>query len=330
MGRSPGWLGMVAEPHDPSRPTSTNQRGGCHVARILAAPRHATALTVRPLTEQDVPAAQQVAHNSLREAGKRFGWEMPELDNATRARGERRIRHCLAHDPEGAFVAEVEGSVAGVGLATVRGGQWFLSLLAVSTPLQGQGTGGRLLEATMQTLRGPGVICASDDPKALRRYHCAGFELQPTYEAKGALDRSRLRRAQGVREGSYDADRGLVEDVATALRGAPHGPDIDFFSDQGSALLVTDTAEGRGYVVCRETGPAVLGATTEEAAAKLLTAALANASDHEVTVGWLTARQQWALDVLLDAHLALRPRGSRCLRGELGPMAPYIPSGALG
>ena len=289
-----------------------------------------TAVKVRPLTQEDIPAAQEVAHNSLREAGTHYGWEMPELDATARARGERRIRHCLAHDPESAFVADLDGEVVGVGLATVRGDQWFLSLLTVTTELQGQGAGRALLEATMGALRGPGVICASDDPKALRRYRSAGFSLHPTYEAKGPIDRSRLRRVTGVREGSYDRDRDLVEEVGSALRGAPHGPDIDYYADGGLALFVTDTPAGRGYVVCRETGPGVLGATTEEAASRLLWTALANATDQEAMVGWVTCHQQWALDVLLDAHLSVRPRGSRCLRGDLGAMAPYIPSGALG
>lgn len=285
---------------------------------------------VRPLVDDDVPAAQEVAHSALREAGKRYGWTMPELDEVTRARGEQRIRHCLAHDPDGAFVADVAGEVVGVGLATVRTNQWFLSLLTISTALQGQGAGRQLLEATMGTLRGPGAICASDDPKALRRYRSAGFALQPTYEAKGALDRSRLPRVTGVREGSYDGDRDLVEEVGTALRKAPHGPDMDFYAEGGLPLYVTDTPAGRGYVLCRDAGPSLLGATTEEAASRLLWTALAETTEDEVTVAWLTSNQQWALDVVLDAHLALRPRGSRCLRGDLGPMAPYIPNGALG
>lgn len=289
-----------------------------------------TVVKVRSLKAPDIPKAQEVAHNALREAGKRYGWTMPELDEHVRARAEHRIRHCLAHDPEGAFVAEARGEVVGVGLATVRAGQWFLSLLAVNTELQGKGAGRQLLDATLRTLQGPGAICASDDPKALRRYRSAGFALQPTYEANGALDRSRLRSVRGVREGSYDDDRDLVEEVGTALRGAPHGPDIDFYAQQGLPLLLTDTPGGRGYAVCRESGPAVLGATTEEAASTLLWAALAATTQEEVTVGWLSARQQWALDVVLDARLALHPRGSRCLRGELGPMAPYIPNGALG
>jgi len=290
-----------------------------------------TGVTIRQLTEQDIPAAQQVSYDALREAGQQYGWTMPELDEISRARSEQRIRHCLTHDPDGAFVAELAGEIVGTGLATVRGDQWFLSLLAVSTQLQGQGAGRQLLEATMRTLHGPGVICASDDPKALRRYRSAGFELQPVYEARGVVDRSRLRSVAGVRQGSYDADRDLVEEVATALRGAPHGPDIDFFADMGLELFVIDSGAGRGYVVCREAGPAVLGATSDEAASQLLWTALAHSKTQgEVTVGWLSARQQWALDVLLETHLAVRPRGSRCLRGGVGPMAPYVPNGAFG
>lgn len=46
-------------------------------------------------------------------------------------------------------------------------------------------------------------------------------------------------------------------------------------------------------------------------------------------VNFLTGAQQWALPVLLDAGLALRPDGPVCHRGATGPLTPYIPSGAF-
>jgi hypothetical protein len=47
-------------------------------------------------------------------------------------------------------------------------------------------------------------------------------------------------------------------------------------------------------------------------------------------VPWLTAGQQWGLQVAHSARLRLRPSGSLCVRGPLGPMSPYLPCGAYG
>ena len=47
-----------------------------------------------------------------------------------------------------------------------------------------------------------------------------------------------------------------------------------------------------------------------------------------VNVDFLTAGQDWALPVCLAARLPLSPDGPMFAGGQLGPLAPYIPSGA--
>jgi hypothetical protein len=47
-----------------------------------------------------------------------------------------------------------------------------------------------------------------------------------------------------------------------------------------------------------------------------------------VSVDFLTAGQDWALPVILDARLQLSPDGPMFAGGALGPMTPYVPSGA--
>ena len=286
---------------------------------------------VRPLRIYDVAAAQAAAYNALRDAGKNYGWEMPELDDESRQRGQRRISHALTHDPEGSFVADRDGEIVGVALATRRGPLWFLSLLAVSTSVQSQGIGRRLLDASMRTLDGMGALCASSDPKALRRYRRAGFDLIPAYQATGTIDRSVIPIADGVRPGSYDDDRDFVEDIALFQRGAPHGPDLEYFQTLGNTLFVADTSAGRGYVVCVPHGVAVLGATSPEVAARLMWTAIAEAT-KPLELMWISHDQQWAVDVALDARLSLRLGGSRCVRSHpgMGPMSPYLPSGVWG
>lgn len=284
---------------------------------------------IRPLRSDDIGETQDVAFSSLRDAGRRYGWEMPEPTEESRARGRRRIAHALEHDPDGAFVAERDGHIAGVALATRRGPLWFLSLLAVDTALQAAGVGKRLLETSMQTLDQAGALCASSDPKALRRYRRAGFTLIPSYVAEGTPDRRALPALPEVREGSWTNDRDLVEDVARIQRGATHGPDLDFFAVLDRRLLVEDSPAGRGYAVCGEAGVFVLAATACDVAQRLLWASLAQ-TIKPVEVDWISHDQQWAVDVALDARLALRPLGSRCVQGPCGPMSPYLPSGLWG
>ncbi|MDQ1701879.1 MAG: hypothetical protein QOF57_1131 [Frankiaceae bacterium] len=289
-----------------------------------------TEVLIRPLAERDVEHTWDMAHTALQTAGREYGWHMPDADDLMRRRGRQRLAHMLVHDPEGSWVAEQGGEVIGIGAATRRGPLWFLSLLTVATHVQSRGVGRRLLDATLQTLGPAGAICASDDPKALRRYRLAGFDLQPRYEAKGVLDRSAVPAIQGVRLGSYDDDRDFVEDIATRLRTAAHGVDLDFFAATDRPLFVTDTAAGRGYVTCTESGVGVLGATTPAAARSLLWTALAEATADEVGLLWLRHDQSWAIDAALEARLSMSPRGSFATFGAIGPMSPYIPSGALG
>ena len=289
-----------------------------------------TDVLIRPLAERDTEHTWELAHHSLKTAGKSYGWVMPELDDASRANGRARLRHFLAHDPDGSWIAESDGKVVGIGAATRRGPLWFLSLLTVSPHVQALGIGKRLLDATMQTMASAGALAASDDPKALRRYRLAGFDLQPRYSAKGVLDRALLPAVEGVREASYDDDREFVEAIATQQRTTGHGPDLELFAETGRRLFVTDTPGGRGYVVTGETGVAVLGATTPAAARALLWTALAESTADEALLMWLRPDQTWAIDVALEARLSLSPHGSFATRGPVGPMSPYIPNGAFG
>lgn len=287
-------------------------------------------VAIRPLTDADVPAAQEMSYAALSVAGQRYGWDMPELDETRRERGRVRIQHCLAHDPHGAFVADREGEIVGIALATRRGPLWFLSLLSIRTDLQNQGIGRRLLEASMGTLEHAGMICASDDPKALRRYRTAGFDLLPCYEAKGVVDRSRLPAGTSVRQVSYDEGRDFVEHVACNQRGAPHGPDLDLYASSEWPLLIVDDATGRGYCVTREFGSVVIAATAAEPARRLLWNAFALATEPEVELSWVTHDQQWAVDVALEARLPIHPRGSQCRMRIKAPMQAYVPNGAFG
>ena len=73
----------------------------------------------------------------------------------------------------------------------------------------------------------------------------------------------------------------------------------------------------------------LLAALEEAAAQDLLCAALATTpSGEETSVEWITSAQPWAVEPVLDAGLRLQPGGAVFLRGDVGPFAPYLPSGA--
>lgn len=282
---------------------------------------------VRPLRPEDVADAQQVSYEALREAGTRYGWPMPEADDAVRARGRSRIGHLLRTDPQGCWAAERGGRLVGLALATRRGPLWFLSLLTVEAGGQGRGLGARLFDAAHATAEGAGagLILASSDPKALRRYGTAGFALHPGYSAGGPVDRSLLPAVTGVREGEWARDAERVDALGVRLRGAAYGPDLDWYAAQGTRLLVA----GDGFAVLGRSGVVLLGAGTPAVAADLLWSALAEA-EGDVEVVPITSAQQWAVDVALRARLSLSLTESVCTRGVVGPMTPYLPSGAYG
>jgi len=242
---------------------------------------------------------------------------------------QRRIAHLLVTDPGGSWVAaDSDEVVVGLAQALVRGDLWVLSLLGVSPQHQDRHTGKALLEAATSYGAGSrcGMILCSRDPRAARRYSRAGFDLHPSVVARGRVSRRALPRLTGVRPGGAD-DLGLVADLDRRLRGGPHGPDLIHSLEGGCRLLV---APGRGYVVARGPRPWFLAAVDEDVASGLLLAALATAgTDEEVTVEWITARQQWAIRACLDVGLELHPAGPVMTRGFDPPPA-YLPSGAFG
>lgn len=291
---------------------------------------------VRPLVVADDEAARAVAFAALSGVSRRLDREphaMPD-DEPTQDRMRARVSRCRETDPAGAWAAERDGQVVGVALALRRGPLWFLSLLAVTEGLQGRGVGARLMAAAMTTYdgAGAGLITASRDARALRRYQLAGFRLEPCFEANGAPDLRAAPAAQGVRPGDLRRDRDLCEEVAGRQRGVGHGGDLDAMLAAGARLFVADAGPERGFALVRAGAVWLVAATSDVVAQRLLWAALAGiaAAGEEAAVSWVTARQQWALDVCLAARLALWSGGAVAVRGEPGPLTPYLPSGAWG
>jgi GNAT superfamily N-acetyltransferase len=291
-----------------------------------------TDAVIRPLVDVDVPAADAMAFAALAEVGERFGFDMGTRDATRVAFGQARVRHMAGTDPDGAFVAELAGEIVGIALALVRGPLWFLSLLAVRQGLQGQGIGKRLLDASLECGADcpAGMIVASPDPKALRRYSRAGFALRAGFEATGKPDLSELPAGHGVADGDWDRDAGWVDDLITGLRGATWAPELSFLANQNSQLLVLrgPTKADRAYAILHGKKLVSIGGGTEAAATRVLWAAMAQMP--AAVVGNLTSDQQWAIEVCMDARLSLALTDTVCTRGTARPGTPYLVSGLFG
>ncbi len=284
---------------------------------------------VRPMTEADVPAVGTVQVAAFADLARRFGQPERPVTPQMQRRTLARVRHCLATTPAGAWVAADGDRVVGVALGIEREGLWGLSLLVVDPPAQSGGLGRALLAGALTAAEGTrgGIILASEDHRALRAYQRAGFELRPSFDAGGPVKRPPVRPAT-VREGRWPQDRGLCDVASRVVRGAAHGDDVGQMVELGAHLLVHD---GGGFAVLREGGDVTLLAAQDEAVAReLLRAALAAAAAAGVDaeVAFLDAGQAWAMDELLEAGVPLRPGGAVCVRGETGPMRPFLPSGA--
>jgi GNAT superfamily N-acetyltransferase len=284
------------------------------------------------MTYDDVPAVEQVTAAAFFELDVRTrpaDWPEPQRRDADRAAlWRRRLSHLVEHDGPGCWVAEDEsGAVIGAAAALLREGLWGLSTYAVRPGVQAKGVGKQLLDAALDygAPDSPGIICASHDPKAARRYQLAGFRLHPAMLFYGHVRRSALPAVHGVRDGDA-ADIELMDKVDRTTRGAGHGVDHTVMVDQ-YRLVVIDEGARRGYAYLYRAGaPYLLSATDDETAARLLWTALAGADSEPVDFHYLTSRHEWAVDIGMQAGLELYNRGYLALRG-LDPPSAYLPSG---
>jgi GNAT superfamily N-acetyltransferase len=236
-----------------------------------------------------------------------------------------RFAHPLTTDPEGAWVAEDEQGIAGCGFAFLREDVWILSQLAVRLDVQSAGIGSQLLRRTWEygANAKAHLLASSTDSRALRAYTRLGLDAHPCFRADG-VPRD-VTEPPGIRTGDA-SDIPFTEAVDRAVRGAAHGPDIAVLLASDHDLLVSD----RGYAVVSEKGePRLLAAYDEDAARALLRAVLSRAGDRSIGVNWITGRQQWAIEEVLAARLTLSSdTGALFVGGALGPLQPYLPSGA--
>jgi GNAT superfamily N-acetyltransferase len=278
------------------------------------------------MTPDDVAATDRMAWSALQtQIPAEF---VNAVEDEQRARrGQFRIAHLQRTDPEGAWVAEHHGEIVGVSLALVREGVWGLSLFGVHPDHQSRGIGRQLLDASLGYADGcrGAIILSTTDPRAMRRYALAGFSVLPCVTFAGVVDRSALPAGLRTRPGSATDDRELCDAVSRHVRGAAHGEDLEAMERTGSTLLVHDDG---GWAAVRDGAVALLAARDEAIATDLLWSALAASKPGEsVHVDFVRAGHDWAVQACLAARLAIGPEGPVFVRGDVGPFAPYLPSG---
>lgn len=293
-----------------------------------------TQVLIRPAREADLEAMGAITATSYHEVNERTfqrSWPDPQLRPPVRnGAWIRRTRHALTTDPEGCWVAEVDGEVVGGAISRVRELMWTLASFAVKPECQGQGIGLQLLAAAMHHGRGclRGMFAASADPGAVRRYRLAGFTLHPQMFLTGVVDRAAIPVVERVREGSA-SDIDLLDSIDRQTRGAAHLCDHEVLLEE-LRLIVSDRGNGQAYAYVDDTGsPSLLAATTRRTASDVMWEALgSSAPGSTVAVHHITAVNEWAIDVGLAARMSLHQSGYLCLRG-MKPPAPYLHHGSM-
>lgn len=283
-------------------------------------------IDLRPMTLGDGVDVASVVQAAGRQLERRAGREPRPRSDEQREGFLSGLRRFVEQDPAGAWVAEDGERVVGMVAAIRRLSFWGLSMLFVDPHWQSRGVGRRLLEAGLEYAAGAEVrmILSSSDPRALRRYSLAGLDIHPTVEARGTIDPSAVPRDLDGRWGDA-GDLDLVADVDAGLRRS-RAEDVEYLMGVGARMQVIDRGGDRGYVVHRDGRLLMLGADGDSAASVLLWRFLAQAGG-EAEIWGMTARQNWAVKVVLAAGLQLASAGALFLAGQDGPPRAWLPSG---
>ena len=284
-------------------------------------------IDIRPMTADDAAAVHDVVVAADEDADRRAGRESEPPTDAGRERFLAGMRRFVEQDPEGAWVAEDADGAVGMAEAIRRDDFWGLSMLFVDPRGQSQGIGRQLLDKTLAYAEGARVrmIMASDDPRALRRYSRAGLAIHPGVEATGEVDRSKIPADLPGRQGS-EADLDFITSVEKGMYRDRTDDVAAILQAAGGTLEIVENGSSRGYGIQRDGRMVILGATDEATAALVYWRLIAGA-EKKAEVWCLTAAQDWAVKVALDAGLAIKPGGAMFLSGLDALPGPWLPSG---
>lgn len=281
---------------------------------------------IRSMTLADVEDVTQVHRTAVEQLERQAGNEPEPWTDAASQRFAAGMRRFVEVDPEGACVAADDHGLVGMAQAVRRGSFWGLSMLFVHPRAQSRGAGRQLLDKTLEYAGGAQVrmIMSSEDPRAIRRYSRAGLAINPGVQVAGIVDGATVADDLPGRPGSAE-DLALVAEVDATI-GRARRDDAAFILDDGAVLEIVDDGPRRGFGLHREGRMAMLGATDNETAAVVFWRMLAASGQHKIELWCLTAAQDWAVRVALDAGLTVKPSGPMFVSGMQLP-GPWIPSG---
>lgn len=218
----------------------------------------ATEITVGPLEERDVDAADAVFRLA-------FGTELGVPEPSRFAEGAEMVRTRWAADPSCAFKAEVDGELVGCAFVTRWGSSAVFGPLAVRPDWWNRGVGQRLWEARLPLVEGWGTTHAGlfTRPDGKRVHLYQKFDFWP-----GALTALTAKELGAAAPGGtpveadavvLDACRRLTERV---YPGLALDREIRAVEEQrlGGTVLVDDDEGLAGFAVCHvgegsEAGP---------------------------------------------------------------------------
>jgi GNAT superfamily N-acetyltransferase len=227
---------------------------------------------IRTMTVADIPAGMRLKTEA--------GWNQTEAD----------WRRMLALQPDGCFVAEIDGRPVGTTTTCVFDSIGWIAMVLVEKAARGQGIGSSMMRHALAYLDGCGVATARLDATSLGR---------PVYEPLGFVAEYELARWTGVANGGETV--AAVEPVAGETIESIYQLDCrvtgtnrrrlleQFYRERPEALLAYRGGAGiSGYTWIRpgerftEIGPAV--ALDSDAGLALLDAAMHRCEGNPILV----------------------------------------------
>ncbi len=268
-------------------------------------------LTFRPMVGSDLGATRYVTHEAM-DALDRSQGVAPQpwipADPWTQ-------RHLLQTDPDGAWVAELNGVVVGYSMALLRGDIWYLSQLFVQPDQHGHGIGRELLRRAQAYGRERGArvfaVVATTSPVAHGLYMRAGmFAIGVGYRMIGQLAPLEGLPPSSDEITTADAHIGAIAALDREVFGAERRKDHAIYLDSTKGAAQTSFAllrngELRGYCYAFADGGFIAPMATYEPAEQLplLGAAAAWLSQHGVSTGniFVLSQNHTVMNALLDA-----------------------------
>ncbi|TAK55636.1 MAG: GNAT family N-acetyltransferase [Dehalococcoidia bacterium] len=296
-------------------------------------------LTFRPMVESDLGVARYVAHEAMDALDRSQGVAPQPWIPADPAAQ----RHLLHTDPDGAWVAELNGVVAGFSMALQRGDIWYLSQLFVQPDQHGHGIGRELLRRAQAYGRERGArvfaVVATTSPVAHGLYMRAGmFAIGVGYRMTGQLapleELPPIRGEFAAADAHLDAIAALDREVFGAERRLDHGYYLDATKGSGaqsSFVLLRDDAL-RGYCYAVADGGFIAPMATYEPADQLplLRTAASWLSQHGVSTGniFVLSQNHTLMNALLDAGWRSQRSSFLLTSAPFAKFDRYHPAGA--